>query len=560
MQSFSALLKSYTERTGISDAELARAVGVRRQTIFRWKEGTVTRPRSRDDVLAASRKLRLSASETDALLIAAGFHPEGVILAPAEPTATAAVAQATPVRAQWPDVLPRPGGGTQTEGASVAGLSKSRWVGLGISILLLALIAAVWFSSRTPLPVAAPGETLVIVGQFANFTGGDAGFNVAGRIADPLRQEAEQAGLVTVRVATWPEPIRSQTEAQAILTRSAAWMVIWGEYDSGRVLARFTQADVATSPPPVESLVASPDELFATINTALPQEIRYLALLTLGAFYAKNNNYAQARAVLARAKTTPPQEQDARNTLLFRLGLVNQLGDDPQLAAAIDTYSELLDRAPDHLLARYNRGLAYLDRNRSGDRGRALADFDGVIRRSPNFLSVRIGRGVVYLYRRREGDELAAMQDFTYVIERDDQRVLAFYNRGLLAIRRDERSVWLSDLQRTVVLAPEFASGYSALCWGYVLDSEPQSGLPFCTTAIDLGASEAYHSRGIAYIQQGNLGLAIADLRTFLAWLDQQSAANPYRTYRSQVEEWLAALESGDNPLTAQTLSRLRRE
>ena len=41
MPTFSQLLKQYAERSGISDAELARAVGVRRQTIFRWKEGTL---------------------------------------------------------------------------------------------------------------------------------------------------------------------------------------------------------------------------------------------------------------------------------------------------------------------------------------------------------------------------------------------------------------------------------------------------------------------------------------------------------------------------------------
>ncbi|MCU0510796.1 MAG: helix-turn-helix transcriptional regulator, partial [Anaerolineae bacterium] len=60
MRTFSELLREYIARTGVSDAELARAVGVQRQTIFRWKEGTVTRPRSAEEVLRLAAKLRLT--------------------------------------------------------------------------------------------------------------------------------------------------------------------------------------------------------------------------------------------------------------------------------------------------------------------------------------------------------------------------------------------------------------------------------------------------------------------------------------------------------------------
>ncbi|MBI3960747.1 MAG: hypothetical protein HY328_18200 [Chloroflexi bacterium] len=562
MRSFSDLLNLYTERTGISDAELARAVGVRRQTIFRWKEGTVARPRSREDVLAVGKKLRLSTAETDELLIAAGFYPEGDVAHTSETTASAEGSAAeSPLRARLPDAFPPPDDEPRRPPSAEAGLSRTRLLGLGLSaLLLLALIASLWLIPRTPLPVAVPGETLVIVGQFTNFTGGEIGFNVAGRIADPLRQEIEAAKLAGVRVAVWPQPIRSEAEAQAVLSRSVAWMVIWGEYDSGRVLARFAQGDAATPPPALESLVASPGDLFATINSGLPQEIRYLALLTLGAFYADNGDYAQARAVLIRANATPPQERDARAALLFRLGLVHQLGDDPQAEKAIAYYSELLALAPDHLLARYNRGLVYLERQGAGDWERALGDFDSTIQRSPGFLAARIGRGVAYLYRRGEGDEAAATRDFTYVIERDDQRTMAFYNRGLLAIRQARRELWESDLQRTIELAPEFANGYSALCWGYVLDEEAQAALPVCDRAIGLGAQEALHSRGMAHIQQASFALATDDLAAFLVWLDQQPAHSPYLVLRAQVEEWLSAVQRGENPLTAEILYALRRE
>ena len=78
MATFSELLRTYTERTGISDSELARSIGVRRQTIFRWKEGTVARPRNRDDVIRCAKRLRLTPDELDEFLLAAGMAPERI--------------------------------------------------------------------------------------------------------------------------------------------------------------------------------------------------------------------------------------------------------------------------------------------------------------------------------------------------------------------------------------------------------------------------------------------------------------------------------------------------
>ncbi len=76
MRTFGELLTEYMRRTGISDSELARSIGVQRQTVFRWKEGSVARPRVREDVLNCASRLRLSPEERDLLLLAAGFAPE----------------------------------------------------------------------------------------------------------------------------------------------------------------------------------------------------------------------------------------------------------------------------------------------------------------------------------------------------------------------------------------------------------------------------------------------------------------------------------------------------
>ena len=87
MRSFGELLAYFTDRAGISDSELARAIGVQRQTIFRWKEGQTSRPRYREDVLRMADKLRLTPAERDELLLAAGFPPQEVQTVLTEPPA-----------------------------------------------------------------------------------------------------------------------------------------------------------------------------------------------------------------------------------------------------------------------------------------------------------------------------------------------------------------------------------------------------------------------------------------------------------------------------------------
>ena len=90
MRSFAELLVEYTQRAGISDAELARSTGVQRQTIFRWKEGLVARPRYREDVIKIAAKLRLAPAERDEMLLAAGFPPESTAGCPTPGLACAA--------------------------------------------------------------------------------------------------------------------------------------------------------------------------------------------------------------------------------------------------------------------------------------------------------------------------------------------------------------------------------------------------------------------------------------------------------------------------------------
>ncbi len=63
-------------RSDLSDADVAGAVGVRAETVTRWRTGRVQRPRSRESVLGVAAYLDLTAAERDTLLAAAGYDVE----------------------------------------------------------------------------------------------------------------------------------------------------------------------------------------------------------------------------------------------------------------------------------------------------------------------------------------------------------------------------------------------------------------------------------------------------------------------------------------------------
>jgi hypothetical protein len=254
MRSFAELLREYTARTGVSDAELARAVGVQRQTVFRWKEGSVARPRAAEDVVRLAHKLRLSREERDELLLAAGFPPLEAtardLRLHAGPT-LGAKGERDPGDVR-PDAALAPDGREDAEDAVAHAPSEApvpaartrsmRRVGpllLIAGLVAVALLAWAILRPRGEYPVAAAGETLIVVGQFANYTGGDQGFNVSGRIRDALEREIS-GGRLNVRVAEWPEPVRETGTVVEVAALSGAALIIWGEYDSGRILARFS--------------------------------------------------------------------------------------------------------------------------------------------------------------------------------------------------------------------------------------------------------------------------------------------------------------------------------
>lgn len=542
-------------QTGISDAELARSIGVRRQTIFRWKEGLVSRPRHREDVLRCARRLRLTGEERDALLVAAGFPPED---APSFPV-TAPPAQPVPAsRVQIVETA------TPWVGQPVRRMLPVRWMAVVVVLVALGgiLLTAVRQGRGPTYPVAGEGETLIVVGRFVNYAGGQQGYNVAGRVRDALEGEIEEAQLAGVRIAVWPEEIGDGVAAEAAGQRAAARLVIWGEYDIGRVVTRFTSAGVGPEPDEhqFEELLTTPADLTATINSDLPRDVRSLGLLTLGRLYVGDGDLDQAQAVLSQALAQPPAQPDTRATLNFLLGYVHQKRQPPDLNQAIEYYSEAVALRPAVVSAYRNRGLAYLDRGEAGDLDRAIEDLTQVVAVISDDVIAYNNRGTAYLQRDGAGDLGRAVDDFSQAIHLAPDAPEAYFNRGLAYVRQGKGALWREDFERVLALDPNHVGVHNGLCWAYALDRQPALALPYCDRAVALDLSGFSHdSRGVVHAELGRFEEAAADFETFLKWLREQPEGE-YQRYGPKREGWLQDLEAGRNPFDAETLEQLRRE
>lgn len=361
MQSFGELLTEYAARAGIGDSELARRVQVNRLTLIRWKEGVTARPRYREDALRCAEVLRLSDEERDLLLAAAGFAPES---APALREAEGLSAPSVPAR--------RP----RRAFALRLRLGVAAVAAVALAVAAVAAGVALTRSAEPPPPAPGEAESLVALAPFVNYTSGQQGYNVRGRIKEALDAEISAAGLARARTMEWPEEIANADEAEDAARRSGADVLIWGEYDSGRVIARFTVAqDEAGAPESgMVDVAASPSDLPVTINADFPSEVRYAALLTLGQVYLERGEHDLAKSALIQAATRPPQEPDALAKLRFLMGRAYRGGELADLDEAIWLFTQAIAARPTLTEAYLNRGLSYLARGREGDADQAVAD------------------------------------------------------------------------------------------------------------------------------------------------------------------------------------------
>ena len=404
MQTFAELLTEYAARTGIGDAELARRIPVSRLTLVRWKEGVTERPRYREDVLRVAELLRLTDEERDLLLVAAGFAPES----PPEPAESSLPLRAGEV---LPDVvqgvrLPVSPRRRRTPGLAVAVVAL-------VVVVAAGLVAALVLRDTTVYPEAASGESLIVLAPFVNYTSGQQGFNIVGRLREAIDTEIREAGLAGARTVDWPKEIEDEEDAAAAGELSGARLVIWGEYDSGRVIARFTVPRAETEPRAGEvvDIVSSPVGLPVTINADLTAEVRHVALITLGQLYLERQEFDLAKTVLIQASTSPPSDPEALANLRFLMGRAYRGGELYDFDEAIWLFTQTLAIRPTSAEAYINRGLSYLDRGREGDSDEAIADLTRALAIDFQNAAAYRGRAAAYQERNDIGDAERADAD-----------------------------------------------------------------------------------------------------------------------------------------------------
>ena len=481
MRTFAELLSEYIERAGISDSELARSIGVRRQTLFRWKDGQIQRPRYRDDVLRCARRLRLTPEERNLLLTAAGFSPEAPPLSvreqPSEPVRETPSADDS-AEEESQDAVPQ-SSVTSSRRPWVIGFAGGLVIVVGIALATAMLsnsdgetpVAKVVSTStptpqptspvptptaviETPIPVVVTPEPeteedVVVIARFVNYIGGETGFNVAGRIRAALEEYLEEGFIPRIKIKVLSEDVRDEAEALDAAKRTNASIVIWGEYDSGRAQARFTvpALDGSMEESQVERPVVNASDLTATINTELPHDVRLLALLILARLYESGEDSKEARDLLDEALTTLPKEPDTVATIYFQLGYLYQVREPPNLPAAGKYYTLAILYNPDSPTPYYNRSLTYY-----------------------------------------EMGEL-------------------FYKDALADM------LWVHDHD------PYDPEKNRSLCWLMTVTHKPESAIPYCDAAVEGGVERAYFSRGTAYLQLEGpeaMSKAIADFNESL--------------------------------------------
>ena len=342
MKTFSELLTIYVRRAGITDSELARSIGVSRQTIFRWREGTTSRPQDRNIVIAVAEKLRLSSEEKDGLLLAGGFPPETVVTTDKKEP---------PQQIHDSPVLPQVGGQQDNlrEKAPAAepapqtvkrGISKKYLWGL---IPAGALIIAILFwifngnpfgkennpgpsnpstpqttqaaasttptaSSSTTIAPAAPGEILIVVTQF--FEPSDtSGFNI--NLKDAIEREIRNNRLTGIRVAQSEVSSQNAADTVKISQDTKVTSVVYGKWDNTQISVRFLPALTQT---------ISVISIDATMD--LTQTTRALALTVLGKVYIEQGNKTLAFGFLTQARNVM---QDNVPTGTALLSVINEL-------------------------------------------------------------------------------------------------------------------------------------------------------------------------------------------------------------------------------------------
>jgi tetratricopeptide (TPR) repeat protein len=390
---------------------------------------------------------------------------------------------------------------------------------------------------------------------------------VAGRLAEALQREVNDARLKNIRITIWPQVVEERHPALQAGQEISATLVIYGEYDVGRVVVKFAHPanrDDFTDPV-LQRHVLNMQELSATINSDLPQQVRSLALMALGQIFLSRAEADQACPLLAQArdnlKTDTTVDPQTLALVNFFLGTAYHHSDPPALDAAIVAYTEAVEIWPQMLSSRLNRSAAYAARKNPQDLQLALADAEALIAAEPDWAPAYNNRASIRVALGGAENLALAVHDLDRALTLEPALPEAYFNRAYVSYAQQRTVAAMApDLEQALALRPDYGAALNLFCWGLAIEQQSKQALPYCQQAVTVDPRPVFlDSRGLVYALLGDYPAAVADFQTYADWLEEQPGKSQ-QTQLARRKAWINALQADENPFTPQLLAELRRE
>ncbi len=127
-----------------------------------------------------------------------------------------------------------------------------------------------------------------------------------------------------------------------------------------------------------------------------------------------------------------------------------------QFQNAIDTFSKLIEIAPDHADAYKNRGVAYMKLQKFD---LAINDFKIAKELFPELKGLYSNLGVAWYYKK---EYTKAIKSYDIELEMAPENYVAYFNRALCLAELDKNDEALEDIEKTLNIKPDF---YWAICY-----------------------------------------------------------------------------------------------
>jgi len=203
------------------------------------------------------------------------------------------------------------------------------------------------------------------------------------------------------------------------------------------------------------------------------KKIIFLFLISL---YSYTNTYAQTEKEIFDA-----------GVLLFKQGQYQQ---------AIDSFSKLIEVAPDNADAYKNRGVSYMKQEKFD---LAVLDFEKAKKLFPELKGLYSNLGVAWYYKK---EYEKAIENYDIEIEMAPENHVAYFNRALSLAELGKNKEALEDLSRTLKLRPD---SYWAICYKGDLLAEEGDNIAAIETykeAVEQNPEDSYAKGKLAQLRQ----------------------------------------------------------